>query len=151
MWGKPPEWLTTLGEAVSGQGGSHKVGLERMPAIEPLNRQESNIVNSVAEGLALMRRVKRDEVQILADYYHMALESEDLSILRQAGPALRALKSASTYAPSLSALGIWNETALPTVSVSTRALVPSRSVITTRTRGNREVGGCAPRARRAPN
>ena len=58
-------------------------------AIEPLNRQESNIVNSVAEGLALMQRVKRDEVQMLADYYHMALESEDLSILSQAGPALR--------------------------------------------------------------
>jgi D-psicose/D-tagatose/L-ribulose 3-epimerase len=58
-------------------------------AIEPLNRQESNIVNSVAEGLALMQRVKRDEVQVLADYYHMALENEDLSILRQAGPALR--------------------------------------------------------------
>ena len=58
-------------------------------AIEPLNRQESNIVNSVAEGLALMQRVKRDEVQMLADYYHMAFEGEDLSILRQTGPALR--------------------------------------------------------------
>ena len=58
-------------------------------AIEPLNRQESNIVNSVAEGLALMQRVKRGEVRVLADYYHMALEKEDFSILRQAGPALR--------------------------------------------------------------
>ena len=58
-------------------------------AIEPLNRQESNICNSVAEGLALMQRAKRDEVQMLADYYHMAFEGEDLSILRQAGPALR--------------------------------------------------------------
>jgi D-psicose/D-tagatose/L-ribulose 3-epimerase len=58
-------------------------------AIEALNRQESNIVNSVAEGLALMRRVKRPEVQVLADYYHMALENEDPSILNQAGPALR--------------------------------------------------------------
>ena len=58
-------------------------------AIEPLNRQESNIVNSVAEGLALMQRVKRAEVQVLADYYHMALENEDLSILSLTGPALR--------------------------------------------------------------
>jgi len=58
-------------------------------AIEPLNRQESNICNSVAEGLALMQRVKRGEVQMLADYYHMAFENEDLTILRQAGPALR--------------------------------------------------------------
>jgi D-psicose/D-tagatose/L-ribulose 3-epimerase len=58
-------------------------------AIEPINRQESNIVNSVAEGLALMQRVKRRGVQVLADYYHMALEHEDLAILQQAGPALR--------------------------------------------------------------
>lgn len=58
-------------------------------AIEPLNRQESNIVNSVAEGLALMHRVKRAEVRMLADYYHMAVEKEDPAILRQVGVDLR--------------------------------------------------------------
>jgi D-psicose/D-tagatose/L-ribulose 3-epimerase len=58
-------------------------------AIEPLNRQECNIVNSVAEGLALMRRVNRPEVRVLVDYYHLALEGEDPAILQEAGPALR--------------------------------------------------------------
>ncbi len=58
-------------------------------AIEPLNRQESNIVNSLAEGLALMQRVNRPEVRLLADYYHLALEQEDPAILLQAGPDLR--------------------------------------------------------------
>jgi D-psicose/D-tagatose/L-ribulose 3-epimerase len=58
-------------------------------AIEPLNRQESNIVNSLAEGLALMQRVNRPEVRLLADYYHMALEQEDPAILLEAGPDLR--------------------------------------------------------------
>lgn len=58
-------------------------------AIEPLNRQESNIVNSVAEGLALVRRVNRPAVRVLADYYHMAVEAEDPAILQTAGPDLR--------------------------------------------------------------
>jgi D-psicose/D-tagatose/L-ribulose 3-epimerase len=58
-------------------------------AIEPINRQESNIVTSEAEGLALMRRVKHPGVQMLVDYYHMALEQEDPAILQEAGPALR--------------------------------------------------------------
>ena len=58
-------------------------------AIEPLNRQESNIVNSEAEGLALLQRVSRREVQILVDYFHISLEAEDLSILQLAGPHLR--------------------------------------------------------------
>lgn len=57
--------------------------------IEPINRQESNIVNSVAEALALMRRVKLPVIQVLADYYHLALEQEDPAILLEAGPDLR--------------------------------------------------------------
>jgi sugar phosphate isomerase/epimerase len=58
-------------------------------AIEPLNRGESNILFSVAEGLAEMQRVKRPEVRVLVDYYHMALEQEDPAILLEAGPNLR--------------------------------------------------------------
>lgn len=58
-------------------------------AIEPLNRQESNIVNSVSEGLALMQRVNRPEVRVLADAFHMAKDGEDLSILQTAAGNLR--------------------------------------------------------------
>jgi len=57
-------------------------------AIEPLNHKEANIVTSVAEGLALMQRVNRKEVRVLADYYHMGTDGEDLSILRTAGADL---------------------------------------------------------------
>jgi D-psicose/D-tagatose/L-ribulose 3-epimerase len=76
--------VRVLGMA-AGEVGTHGMTI----AIEPLNRQESNIVNSVAEGLALMRRVNRPEVRVLADYYHMAVESEDPAILRTAGADLR--------------------------------------------------------------
>lgn len=53
--------------------------------IEPLNRLESNIINTVKEGLALMREVDRPNIKLLADYYHMALEKEDPAILIEAG------------------------------------------------------------------
>lgn len=46
--------------------------------IEPLNRQESNILNSVVEGVALAQQVKRPSIRVLADFYHMDEEKEPL-------------------------------------------------------------------------
>ncbi len=45
-------------------------------AIEALNRGESNITLSLAEGAELMRAVDRPEVRMLVDYYHHAIEEE---------------------------------------------------------------------------
>lgn len=50
--------------------------------IEPLNRKESNILNSVAEGVALAQRVNRRSIRVLADFYHMDEEQEPLRHLR---------------------------------------------------------------------
>ncbi|MBI3959038.1 MAG: TIM barrel protein [Chloroflexi bacterium] len=47
-----------------------------MIAIEPLNRRESNILNSVAEGVALAQAVDRPSIRVLADLYHMQEENE---------------------------------------------------------------------------
>lgn len=47
-------------------------------AIEPLNRKESNVINSVAEAVALAERVNRPSIQVLADFYHMDEEGEPL-------------------------------------------------------------------------
>ena len=58
-------------------------------AIEPVNKRESNIINRVDEGLELFRRVKRESIQMLADYYHMMVEAEDFRIIRNAGGSLR--------------------------------------------------------------
>ena len=52
-------------------------------AIEPLHRQESNIINSVAEGVAFARRVNRPEIRVLADFFHMDEEDEPLDTLRE--------------------------------------------------------------------
>jgi sugar phosphate isomerase/epimerase len=54
-------------------------GSETTLVIEPLNRKESNIVNSIAEGVRFARAVNRREIRVLADIYHMDEENEPLS------------------------------------------------------------------------
>jgi sugar phosphate isomerase/epimerase len=55
-------------------------------AIEPLNRGESNILNTVAAGRRMALEVAHPRVGLLADAYHMLLENEDPAILREVGP-----------------------------------------------------------------
>ena len=53
-------------------------------AIEPLRRQESNILNTGAEALKMVRKVKHPNVRMIIDYYHMRQEQEDPRILEVA-------------------------------------------------------------------
>jgi sugar phosphate isomerase/epimerase len=57
--------------------------------LEPLNRDETNFVNSVAEGAAVVREVGHPNVRLLADIYHMLREAEGPDALVAAGPLLR--------------------------------------------------------------
>lgn len=50
--------------------------------IEPLYRQESNIINSVSEGAAYARAINRPQIRVLADFFHMDEEDEPLETLR---------------------------------------------------------------------
>ena len=57
--------------------------------IEPLNTRETDMITNLAEGAQLAKAVNHPNVQLLADYYHMAQEkdsfsSEALAILRHA-------------------------------------------------------------------
>ena len=54
-------------------------------AIEPLNRKETNLVNSVEEGARYARQINRPEIRLLADFYHMDEEQEPLETLRTHG------------------------------------------------------------------
>jgi sugar phosphate isomerase/epimerase len=57
-------------------------------AIEPMNRSESNAVNSLAEAVALAERVNRPEIGALVDFYHLDCEKEPMDHIRQAGKRL---------------------------------------------------------------
>ena len=49
--------------------------------VEPLRRQETNIINSAREGFALVRAVDHPNFQLMVDFYHLASENEDPQIL----------------------------------------------------------------------
>lgn len=57
-------------------------------AVEPLCREETNLINTAAEGKAFVVRVGDPHVGCLADIYHMAKNGEDLAILSQKTPPL---------------------------------------------------------------
>jgi sugar phosphate isomerase/epimerase len=58
-------------------------------AVEPLNRDETNFINSVAEGADIVREAGHPSVRLLADIYHMLRENEGPEALIAAGPLLR--------------------------------------------------------------
>lgn len=53
-------------------------GTELVIAIEPLNQRESNVINSVTEGMEIAQMVARPSIQVLADFYHMDEDDEPL-------------------------------------------------------------------------
>jgi D-psicose/D-tagatose/L-ribulose 3-epimerase len=53
-------------------------------AIEPLRRQETNIINSAAEGLDLVNAVANPNFQLVIDFYHLASEREDPAVVLRA-------------------------------------------------------------------
>jgi 5-keto-L-gluconate epimerase len=57
--------------------------------IEPINRYESNWLNTVDEVLDVVRRLGEDNVGVLPDTFHMNIEEGDLAAaVRRAGPRL---------------------------------------------------------------
>ena len=64
-------------------------------AIEPLRRQETNIVNTAAEGLDLVTAVDHPNFQLMIDFYHLASEHEDPAIVLKARDHLRHLHVAN--------------------------------------------------------
>jgi sugar phosphate isomerase/epimerase len=57
-------------------------------AVEPLNRKECNVLNSVGEGARYVREVNHPAVRLLADSYHWGLDSDSFDDLVAAGPLL---------------------------------------------------------------
>lgn len=53
-------------------------------AIEPLRKEESNILNTGAEALRMVREVDHPQVKMIIDYYHLREQKEDPQIIYQA-------------------------------------------------------------------
>jgi len=46
---------------------------------EPLNRYETNLINTMGAGVELLRSLQTDNVRLLADLYHMNIEEADVA------------------------------------------------------------------------
>jgi sugar phosphate isomerase/epimerase len=78
-------WLREAMEDLGPRAQAHGVPL----LFEPLNRYETNLVNTVAEGLTLLQSLGTENVKLLCDLFHMNLEEVSLAdALRAAGPRL---------------------------------------------------------------
>lgn len=68
--------------------------------IEPLNRKESNIILNLSDGERLVQVVSRQNVRLLVDYYHFAMEMEKLETLQQMMPYIRHVHFADPHGRS---------------------------------------------------
>lgn len=56
---------------------------------EPLNRYETNLVNTIDDGCLLLGRLATDNVRLLADLFHMNIEEADIPwAVRRGGKAI---------------------------------------------------------------
>ena len=53
--------------------------------IEPLNRTECDLINSMAEGAQLVSDVDLENVRLLSDFYHVATDHEPISDITRIG------------------------------------------------------------------
>lgn len=73
-----------LGEALDELG--RDAARHGVPLIyEPLNRYETNLVNTVADGVKLLESLSVENVRLLADLFHMNIEEVDLPDAIRAG------------------------------------------------------------------
>jgi len=57
--------------------------------VEPLNRSECNVLNTVAEAAAFVREVAHPSVRLLVDAFHWRRENETASAIVEAGDLIR--------------------------------------------------------------
>ena len=76
--------LDLLGEAVRELG--EYAAQYNVPLIyEPLNRYETNLVNTVDDGVAFLKKYSADNAKLLADLFHMNIEEANLVDAIRAG------------------------------------------------------------------
>ncbi len=73
--------MAQLGETAAAAGG--------LLVLEPLNRYETDLCNTLAQGGEVIERAGSDRIALLADLFHMNIEEADIAAaLAAAGPRL---------------------------------------------------------------
>ncbi|MEX1224499.1 MAG: sugar phosphate isomerase/epimerase family protein [Pirellulales bacterium] len=80
-----PTALRWLAEALD-ELGEHAAQYNVPLIYEPLNRYETNLVNTIAAGVELLQSLAGGNVKLLADLFHMNIEEQNIAdALRQGG------------------------------------------------------------------
>ena len=83
--------LVEFGRRVAPEARAHGITI----AVEPLRPEETNIINSAAEGLALVNAIDDPNFQLMVDFYHLASVKEDPAIIVRARDHIRHLHMAN--------------------------------------------------------
>jgi sugar phosphate isomerase/epimerase len=83
--------LVDFGRRIAPEAKAHGITV----AVEPLRTQETNIINSAAEGLALVTAIGDPNFQLMVDFYHLASVKEDPAIIVKARDHIRHLHMAN--------------------------------------------------------
>ena len=83
--------LVEFGRRIAPEARAHGITI----AIEPLRHEETNIINSAAEGLDLVNAIGDANFQLMIDFYHLSSEKEDPAIIGRAGAHIRHLHMAN--------------------------------------------------------
>jgi D-psicose/D-tagatose/L-ribulose 3-epimerase len=124
--------LVDFGKRIAPEARSRNITI----AIEPLRKQESNIVNNTTEALAWVNAVNDPNIQLMIDFYHFSVEKEDPSDIFKVKDHLRHLHMANpngrvmplkwdeyNYAPFFAALRQLHYDRLISVEASNKDLV----------------------------
>jgi D-psicose/D-tagatose/L-ribulose 3-epimerase len=83
--------LVDFGKRIAPEARSRNITI----AIEPLRKQESNIINNSTEALAWVKAVNDPNIQLMIDFYHFQVENEDPSDILKVKDHLRHLHMAN--------------------------------------------------------
>jgi sugar phosphate isomerase/epimerase len=77
--------------------GEHAAQVGAVLLLEPLNRYEDHMVNSLADAASLVREVELDGVRVMGDTFHMSIEEADISTsIQDAGSVLAHIQLGDT-------------------------------------------------------
>jgi sugar phosphate isomerase/epimerase len=66
--------------------GEYAKELDTFVFLEPLNRYETHLINTLEQAMDICKRVNSPHVRLLADFFHMSIEERDISAsIRAAG------------------------------------------------------------------
>ena len=86
---RPPEEDRQVLLEGLGELGEHARRVGAVLLLEPLNRYEDHMVNTLDQAVELCRAVGLDSVKVMGDFFHMGIEEVDLAdSIRRAGPFL---------------------------------------------------------------